>query len=191
MNHFLAKVTLVLGLSLFISHTLPGQPTKVEPQFSIIVSKKDGNILVKAIPANKESWFYATRRGLRFSRAKMDGNAWGEYSPIHSEIVRPAPENVFNAFREKETYASLMAHILYEQDYAPTGNSISDYQKMDQEISLQYLYYILLSCFDPRLSEMSGLQLELPDMDPGNYRFKVEIDGMEEHTGFTQITLSE
>lgn len=191
MNHFLTKVTLFLGLSLLLSHTLQGQTSATEPQFSIDVSKKEGDILVKAIPLSKESWFYATRSGLKFSLAKMDANSWGEFSLIQPEIVRPAPEDEFHSFHEKESYSALMAHILYEQDYVPTGNTMADYQKMDKEISMQYLYYILLSCFHPQLSEMSGLQIKLPELDPGNYRFKVEIDGMEERFGITEVRLSD
>lgn len=182
MNRF-GKVLLLLILAAFaLPMATMGQVDRSADHFKIVIGKKEGNILIKAIPNNKETWFYATRKGLRFSMAKREGDTWSAFEPLAAGIIRPASADAFLGFREMGEFPRVMSSIVHEQDYVPAVNTIKDYQEVDQEIAIQYTAYILLSCYHPKLSEMSGLQVDLGNLPEGQYQIKVEVVGNAEMT---------
>src|SRR5690554_3004671 len=182
MNRF-GKVLLLLILAAFaLPMATMGQVDQSADHFKIVIGKKEGNILIKAIPNNKETWFYATRKGLRFSMAKREGDTWSAFEPLAAGIIRPASADAFLGFREMGEFPRVMSSIVHEQDYVPAVNTIKDYQEVDQEIAIQYTAYILLSCYHPKLSEMSGLQVDLGILPEGQYQIKVEVVGNAEMT---------
>lgn len=149
----------------------------------LIVGKRHGKMLVKVIPRSKEAWFYATRRGLNFSISTRENGSWSEFLPLIDEPLLPAPAVEFENFTEEPDYASAMKQAIYDQDFVPQSERFSDIHETNKDFSRQFLYYVLMSCYHPQLSVMSGLQIEIPTAYKSGFRIRAAANTDEEYTG--------
>ncbi len=175
------RILLVALMATLCSTMLRAQEMPAEEPIYLNVGLRDGNVLLKAIPVDRTTWFHATRKGLDFSVSAWENNAWTDYQPIGNTVL-PARESAFANFDGNREHAETMSNILYNQSYVPEGQTYADIQAMNEEMIMHFLAYTLFSCYDSELSAMSGLQTRF-NGSPSRYRFRVEVSGMPELYG--------
>ncbi len=148
---------------------------QIDSSLVLMAGTRDGKILVKTIPRSKEVWFYATRSGIRYSFARLENGEWGTFTPFPGQPQLPGtPE----AFEQVGTdFAKAMKFAVHEQDYVPKSQSFADIHATNDDFSSQYLFYVLMSCYAPELSALSGLQIEIPPELAGDIRIRAEVQG--------------
>lgn len=139
----------------------------------------NGKPFIKIVPTNQRLWFYGMKNGYKVSISRFENDAYGNYELVEAKL-KPAPESDFTAPALPQKYAETMRKIIYEETFVPKGNSFDDMASADKGMGQFYFTYLLMSAYDPGLSEMSGLQLALPTDLPERFKIKVEVTGAEE-----------
>ncbi len=142
----------------------------------------EGKPFIKIVPANQRLWFYGMKNGYKVSISRFENDSYGDYEVIENEL-KPAAESDFTDTALPQDYAEPMRKIIYEETFAPVSNSFDDMASADQGMGQFYFSYLLMSAYDPKLSELSGLQMALPPNLPDQFKIKVELNnatGMQE-----------
>lgn len=135
----------------------------------------EGKPFIKIVPSNQRLWFYGMKNGYKVSISRFQNDSYSDYEVIESEL-KPAAESDFTNPELPQKYAEPMRKIIYEETFAPEGNSFDDMASADQGMGQFYFTYLLMSAYDPGLSEMSGLQMALPANLPDRFKIKVEVN---------------
>lgn len=153
----------------------------------------EGKPFIKIVPANQRLWFYGMKNGYKVSISRFENDSYGDYKVIGNEL-KPAAESDFTNPDLPQTYAEPMRKIIYEETFAPVSNSFDDMASADQGMGQFYFSYLLMSAYDPELSEMSGLQMALPQNLPDQFKIKVELNnanGMQEQKMLKRLFYTE
>jgi hypothetical protein len=178
--NFIKNVLTVFHLSMLLSMALVALcdqeiKAQIDSSLALMAGTRDGKILVKTIPRSKEVWFYATRSGIRYSFARLENGEWGAFTPFPGQPQLPGTPEAFE--QEGSDFADAMKFTVYEQDFVPKSQSFADIHETNKDFSRQFLYYVLMSCYAPELSDISGLQIEIPAELAGDIRIRAEIQG--------------
>jgi hypothetical protein len=166
----------VVALCAGILPAIAQQPdSQIDSPLALMAGTRDGKILVKAIPRNKEVWFYSTRSGIRYSFARLENGEWGAFTPFPGQPQLPGTPEAFEMVGSD--FAKAMNFAVHEQDYIPKSQSFADIHATNDDFSKQFLFYVLMSCYAPELSELSGFQIEIPAELAGDIRIRAEVQG--------------
>ncbi len=130
---------------------------------------------IKIIPRNPTAWFKGMRNGYEISIAEYRDSSFTDYRVIEANL-RPAPEEEFRSPTLPQEYANSLRFYIYEDTFAPESESFEDMVDASQGMKLKHYFYILLSSYDPQLSEMSGLQFTLPQDISNLFKLRVKIN---------------
>jgi len=91
--------------------------------------------------------------------------------------LQPSAATEFLSPGLPQEYADGMRRLIYEETYAPESQSFSDQAAASEAMSNKFFFYLLLSSYDPHLSELSGLQITLPQDVSKLFKIRVRVNG--------------
>ncbi len=136
----------------------------------------EGTPTIKIIPSVQATWFKGMKNGYEISISEFKNGSYSEYRVLEPRLM-PAAEDAFRSPDLPEDYAEGMRKIVYEETFAPASQSFNDLAEANEVMGRMFYGYLLLSSYDPKLSEMSGLQMQLPANVSDVFKVKVKING--------------
>lgn len=160
---------------LLFANDLSAQQRQTHQDFYIQTRIVDGKPLGKIIPGNQAAWYLGMTHGYTVSVATMVGNDYGPYEVVVSNLM-PGPASAFDHADLSPTYADAMRSMIYEADYTAPGTSFDDMLLADKVMGRMHFSYLLLTSYDPLLSQLSGLQFDLPKNLGERFKVKVTVN---------------
>lgn len=173
------RVILILISALILTHSNLSVAQTQDPEtmdFRALGKIIDNKGTIKIIPGNQAAWFHGMHSGYTISISEYKNDVFTPFNVIVQDL-KPAPEGEFLDPDLPEDYALTMKKIIYEQAYSPQGKSFKDLTEASENMSRHYFAYILFSSYHPILSELSGLQFDLPDDISNRFILKIEVPG--------------
>ena len=139
----------------------------------------DGKVLVKCMPTNAGAWY-----------RMMQGGAEVRVEGASAVLLKHGTAEQFMATSAETTWKETLATLAREIP-APAVNErdLDAVIKAGKDFERNYLAWTLLTAYDPALSRLSGLQIELPD-DGRDISGSVSVPGLEPKPfAFTRGTL--
>lgn len=136
----------------------------------------EGTPTIKIIPSDQATWFRGMKNGYEISISEFKNGSYSDYRVLEPRLM-PAAEDAFRSPDLPEQYAEPMRKILYEETFAPASQSFNDLAEANEVMGQMFFGYLLLSSYDPKLSEMSGFQMQPPKDVSDVFKLKVKING--------------
>ncbi len=176
------NLTLLWIVALMLSaNGVWAQQRKTPQNFYVQARMVDGKPVGKIIPGNQGVWYLGMNHGYTVSVAIADGNDYGAYQVVTTDLM-PAPATAFANPELPAEYADAMRQMIYETEYTLPGKSFDDMLLADKAMGRMHFSYLLLSSYDPGLSKLSGLEFALPTSLTNLYKVKVEVNGYPSYT---------
>lgn len=135
----------------------------------------DGKPTIKIFPTNGSVWFKGMKNGYQIAISEYKDNAYSDFKVLEDNLV-PAPEDEFKSPALPNEYADAMRRLIYEETYAPEGETFNDRAAASEAMSRKFFFYLLLSSYDPQISEMSGLQIALPQNISDIFKLRIKVN---------------